>query len=145
MVENNCIIGGEGNGGVIDLRVGPIRDSLVGIGLVLQLMADSGKSVGQLASQIDSYYMSKDKFGADESQAKQILDQTKLLFAGVKLDDRDGYRFDFEDGWVHLRTSNTEPVMRLNLEANDPSAEEAKKKEVLKIIGESDLSMTIES
>lgn len=124
MVENNCIIGGEGNGGVIDLRVGPIRDSLVGIGFVLQLMADSGKTVRQLAGEINSYYMSKDKFGADKSQAKQILDQTKLLFTNAKLDNRDGYRFDFEDGWVHLRTSNTEPVMRIIVEAESQAKAE---------------------
>jgi len=119
MLKNNCIIGGEGNGGVIDLRVGPIRDSLVGIALVLQFMAESGKTIGQLAREIRGYYMIKDKFVADESQAQQILNLAKKLFADAKLDTTDGCRFDFDDGWLHLRTSNTEPVMRVIVEAKD--------------------------
>jgi len=122
MLEHNCIIGGEGNGGVIDLRVGPIRDSLVGIALILQLMAETGKSVGQLAGEIGGYYMSKDKFVADESQVRKLLNSAKKTFAGAKLDTTDGCRFDFEDGWLHLRASNTEPVMRIIVEAKDRCA-----------------------
>jgi phosphomannomutase len=117
MLEHNCIIGGEGNGGVIDLRVGPIRDSLVGIALILQLMAETGKTVSELVSEIGSYYMSKDKFVADESQARKILDLAKKTFTDAKLDATDGCRLDFDDGWLHLRASNTEPVMRLIVEA----------------------------
>ena len=119
MLEHNCIIGGEGNGGVIDLRVGPIRDSLVGIALVLQLMAETGKTVSQLVSEIGGYYMSKDKFVADKLQAQQILNSAKETFGAAKLDTTDGCRFDFDDGWLHLRASNTEPVMRLIVEAKD--------------------------
>ena len=124
MLENNCIIGGEGNGGVIDLRVSPVRDSLVGIVLVLQLMAETGKSVSELVSEIGGYYMSKDKFAAEKSQARQILDLAKEAFTDAKLDTADGCRFDFDDGWLHLRTSNTEPVMRIIVEAKDqPTAQ----------------------
>jgi len=119
MLEHDCIIGGEGNGGVIDLRVGPVRDSLVGIALVLQLMAETGKTIGQLVGEIGGYYMSKDKFAADKSQARRILDSAKKTFTDAKLDTSDGCRFDFDDGWLHLRTSNTEPVMRVIVEARD--------------------------
>lgn len=119
MLEHECIIGGEGNGGVIDLRVGPIRDSLVGIVLVLQLMAETGKTVSLLAEEVGGYYMSKEKFAANKEQAKQILDSAKKVFTEARLNTVDGCRFDFEDGWVHLRTSNTEPVMRLIVEAKD--------------------------
>jgi phosphomannomutase len=119
MLEHNCIIGGEGNGGVIDLRVSPIRDSLVGIALVLQLMTETGETISQLVSEIGGYYMSKDKFAADQSQAKQILDSAKKVFADAKLDTTDGCRFDFHDGWLHLRASNTEPVMRIIVEAKN--------------------------
>ena len=119
MLEHNCIIGGEGNGGVIDLRAGPIRDSLVGIALVLQLMAETGKTVSELVSEIGGYYMSKEKFVADKSQGQQILDLAKKTFPDAKLDTTDGCRFDFDDGWLHLRASNTEPVMRLIVEAKD--------------------------
>jgi phosphomannomutase len=119
MLEHNCVIGGEGNGGVIDLRVGPIRDSLVGIGFVLGLMAKTGKTVSQLVDEIGGYYMSKDKFVADKLQARQILDSAKKTFTDAKLDETDGCRFDFDDGWLHLRVSNTEPVMRIIVEAKD--------------------------
>lgn len=124
MLQHNCIIGGEGNGGVIDLRVGPIRDSLVGIAFVLQLMTETGNSISQLVGQIGGYYMSKDKFAADQSQVRQILNSAKEVFADSKLDTSDGCRFDFDDGWLHLRASNTEPVMRVIVEAKDrPTAQ----------------------
>jgi phosphomannomutase len=119
MVENNCIIGGEGNGGVIDLRVGPVRDSLVAIALILQLMAESGKSVGQLTREIPSYYMLKEKIITGPKEARYVLDSAKKHFADAKLDTTDGCRFDFEDGWLHLRVSNTEPAMRIIAEAKD--------------------------
>jgi len=120
MLEHNCVIGGEGNGGVIDLRVGPIRDSLVGIALVLQLMTETGSSVSALVDDIGRYYMTKEKFPADREQAQRILDGARRRFALATLDASDGYRFDFPDGsWVHCRASNTEPVMRVIVEAKD--------------------------
>ncbi|MFQ6036192.1 MAG: phosphoglucosamine mutase [Sedimentisphaerales bacterium] len=122
MLENDCIIGGEGNGGVIDLRVSPVRDSLVGIALILQLMAETGKTISQIVSEINSFYMSKDKFAAEPSQAQQILELAKESFTGARLDTTDGCRFDFDDGWLHLRTSNTEPVIRMIVEAKDQRA-----------------------
>lgn len=122
MLEHGCVIGGEGNGGVIDLRVGPIRDSLVGIALVLQLMAETGRTVSELVGEIGGYYMSKDKFTAEPGEVEQILERARELFSGAKLDATDGCRFDFDDGWLHLRTSNTEPVMRLIVEAKDEAA-----------------------
>ena len=122
MVENNCVIGGEGNGGVIDLRVGPIRDSLVGIALVLALMTETGKTISQLVTEIGGYYVNKDKFAADRSQAKEIIELAKEVFSDAKVNTIDGCRFDFQDGWMHLRSSNTEPVMRVIVEAKDEPA-----------------------
>jgi phosphomannomutase len=119
MFEHDCIIGGEGNGGVIDLRVGPIRDSLVGIALVLQLMAETGKTVSQLVDEIGGYCMIKDKFTANKLQTQQIFSSAKEAFVDAKLDTTDGCRFDFDDGWLHLRASNTEPVIRIIVEAKD--------------------------
>lgn len=119
MLQNKCIIGGEGNGGVIDLRVGPIRDSLVAIALVLELMAETGKRVSELVNEIVPYYMTKDKFSAEKKEFEKIIQKAKGAFATAKIDTTDGCRFDFGDGWVHLRTSNTEPVVRLILEAKD--------------------------
>jgi phosphomannomutase len=119
MMENDCLIGGEGNGGVIDLRVGPIRDSLVAMALVLQLMAETGRRVSELVQEIGGYYMHKEKFTADAAQAGRIIDLAKAEFAQASVNTSDGCRFDFEDGWLHLRTSNTEPVMRAIVEADD--------------------------
>jgi phosphomannomutase len=119
MIEHDCIIGGEGNGGVIDLRVGPIRDSLVGIGLVLQLMAETGKSISQSVQEIGGYFMHKDKFVADAQQARQIQELALARFDEASVNVADGLRLDFPDGWIHLRTSNTEPVMRVIVEAKD--------------------------
>jgi len=119
MIKNDCIIGGEGNGGVIDLRVGPVRDSLVGMALVLGLMADTGQSVGALADEIGDYYMDKAKFEANKEEAKLIIDKAKETFADAKVDTTDGARFDFADGWVHIRSSNTEPVMRVIVETKN--------------------------
>jgi phosphomannomutase len=122
MIEHHCIIGGEGNGGVIDLRVGPIRDSLVGIALVLQLMAETGKSISQLAQEIGGYFMYKDKFTADSQQARQIQELATARFNDAVINVADGLRLDFPDGWIHLRMSNTEPVMRMIVEAKDEPA-----------------------
>jgi len=133
MLEHDCIIGGEGNGGVIDLRVGPVRDSLVGIVLVLQLMAETGKTIGQLVGEIGGYYISKGTFVADKLQGQQILNSVKKTFADAKLNTTDGCRFDFDDGWLHLRTSNTEPVMRIIVEAKDRLTAEKYVDVVLKI------------
>ena len=133
MFEHNCIIGGEGNGGVIDLRIGPVRDSLVGIALVLQLMAETEKTLSELVSEIGSYYMSKEKFVANQLQMQQILDLVKGSFADAKVDATDGLRLDFSDGWLHLRSSNTEPVMRLIVEAKDKESARKYIDAVLKI------------
>lgn len=122
MLENDCVIGGEGNGGVIDLRVGPIRDSLVAMALVLQLMAQTGKSIGQLVQEIGGYSMHKEKFPADAAQADRIIEETRKNFPEARVDMADGCRLDFNDGWIHLRTSNTEPVMRVIVEAKDEAA-----------------------
>jgi phosphomannomutase len=119
MLDHKCIIGGEGNGGVIDLRVGPVRDSLVGISLILQLMAETGKSISRLVQEIGGYSMHKDKFAANSEQAARITKLATEKFAGAALNTSDGCRFDFPDGWIHLRTSNTEPVMRMIVEARD--------------------------
>jgi phosphomannomutase len=133
MKENNCVIGGEGNGGVIDLRVGPIRNSLVAMAMVLELMARTGKTVSQLIADIPLYCMIKDKFNADKTQAQKLLKEVSTLFPDAKINDIDGVRFDFDDGWLHLRTSNTEPIMRAIVEANTEEKAKAYLQKVLEV------------
>jgi len=82
-------------------------------------MTETGKTVSQLREEIGGYYMVKDKFPADESEAAQILKAAQRSFVNARLDTTDGCRFDFDDGWLHLRASNTEPVMRIIVEAKD--------------------------
>lgn len=118
MVANGCIIGGEGNGGVIDLRVGPVRDSLVAMALVLDLMAEQDKSIDEIVADIPTFIMQKEKFKVDKDKIAVVLEKAKEVFAGATIDTRDGYRFDFDDGWIHLRGSNTEPIMRIIAEGD---------------------------
>jgi phosphomannomutase len=127
MIKQNAIIGGEGNGGIIDLRVGPIRDSLVGISLILQLCAETNKRISQLVAEIPAYEMKKQKFTADKKQAEKIFTQAKKAFKKAEINESDGCRFDFEEGWMHLRTSNTEPVIRLISEFKKDAGDEAEK------------------
>jgi phosphomannomutase len=134
MIKNNCVIGGEGNGGVIDLRIGPIRDSLVAMAFILQLCAETGKKVSQLVDAIPAYQMTKQKFDADKKQADKIITQAKKSFKKAKIDESDGCRFDFEDGWIHLRSSNTEPVMRMIAEFKEGAKSEKNLDKVTAII-----------
>ncbi|MCK5119624.1 MAG: phosphoglucosamine mutase, partial [Candidatus Latescibacteria bacterium] len=100
IVEVGAPIGGEGNGGVIDLRVGPVRDSLVAMALILQLMTDTGKSLSALVAEIGGYYVHKSKINADKAQADAIIEKAKQIFKNAKINTADGCRFDFDDGWL---------------------------------------------
>ena len=123
MIKNNAVIGGEGNGGVIDLRMVPGRDSLVGMAYVLQLMATSGKTLSQLVNEIPRYQIVKTKFTCAREDANRAVEAVKAHFATEKVDTQDGVRVDWKQSWVHARPSNTEPIMRIIAEA--PTREEA--------------------
>lgn len=112
-------IGGEGNGGVIDPRVVYVRDSLISMALVLQLMADKGRPLSQIVDEIPRYAIVKEKFEADRPRISRILAAVKDRFGDQRINDLDGVRIDWPAGWVHVRGSNTEPVMRLIAEATD--------------------------
>ena len=118
MMKNGCIIGGEGNGGVIDLRVGPVRDSLVAMALVLDLLGSQQCRLSGAVADIPAFLMKKDKLRVDRDKISVVLAEAKEVFSDARVDVRDGCRFDFEDGWIHLRGSNTEPIMRLIVEAD---------------------------
>ena len=121
MAQHHCVIGGEGNGGVIDPRVVNVRDSFSGISFVLQLMAATGKTVSQLLQEIPRYYMLKSKFACQPQRARKILAAVGQAFSDQQLDRSDGLRIDWPQGWVHIRISNTEPIMRVFAEAADKS------------------------
>ena len=134
MLANEAVIGGEGNGGVIDPRIVPGRDSLVGMAYVLQLMAATGKSVSQLVAELPRYQIVKTKFECRREDAERAVAALVKHFSSEKLDTQDGIRIDWADAWVHARPSNTEPIMRVIAEAPDQAAAEARISQVQEVI-----------
>jgi phosphomannomutase len=128
MLKEGCIFGGEGNGGVIDPRVVPVRDSLVGIALALGHLAQTGKKLSRIVAELPRYEMVKTKFPCPAGVAPRVAAAVREHFAGrqdVRFDDRDGLRIDLPVGWVQVRASNTEPIMRIFSEAADRPAAQA--------------------
>jgi phosphomannomutase len=121
MRQLGAIVGGEGNGGVIDPRVHYGRDSLVGIALILELMAKTGRKLSDLVAGLPVYVIRKTKVDLDRAKTRELLarlgDEAEGEGAGMNTED--GLRLDWEDCWVHVRPSNTEPVVRVIAEAAD--------------------------
>lgn len=118
MKETGAVIGGEGNGGVIYPEAHYGRDALVGVALFLTLLAHSGKKVSELKAGYPPYEIAKNKVElTPEIDVDAILEKMKERYAGEKITDIDGVKIDFADSWVHLRKSNTEPIIRIYAEA----------------------------
>ncbi len=124
MKETKAVIGGEGNGGIIYPELHYGRDSLVGIALFLSLLAEDKIAVSELRKTYTSYYMSKKKIElTPQLDVDAILKAMEAKYAGEQLNTIDGVKIDFAESWVHLRKSNTEPIIRIYTEAK--SQEEA--------------------
>ena len=123
MKENESVIGGEGNGGVIlpDLHYG--RDGILAIAITLQHLAKRETSVSALVAETPAYHIDKRKFDLAGKSLSEIYARLEKAFAGAAVDRRDGLRFAWDRSWVHARPSNTEPVVRVIAEA--PTKEEA--------------------
>lgn len=136
MKRTNAVIGGEGNGGVIYPELHYGRDALVGVALFLTLLAKSGKKVSELKKTYPQYCIAKNKIElTPEIDVDALLEAMKEKYASENVTDIDGVKIDFADSWVHLRKSNTEPIIRIYSEAS--TMEEADKlaedvKEVIK-------------
>lgn len=119
MRDHDATIGGEGNGGVIDRRVSQVRDSIVGMAMVLELLATRKQALGAIVGEVPAYAMVKDKADIAGISADDAAEKVAAAFAddARAIDRQDGVRVDFEDRWVHVRASNTEPIMRLIAEA----------------------------
>jgi phosphomannomutase len=118
MKEVNAVIGGEGNGGVIVPELHYGRDALIGIGLFLTHLAKTGMSVKALRGTYPNYFISKNKIELNDGvNVKHIFEQIKLKYAAQPINTEDGLRIDFDNNWVHLRTSNTEPIIRIYSES----------------------------
>lgn len=118
MKEVGAVIGGEGNGGVIYPAAHYGRDALVGVALFLSLLAKSGKKVSALKAGYPPYQIAKNKMElTPEINIDTVLAKLKDTYAGERITDIDGVKIDFKDSWVHLRKSNTEPIIRIYAEA----------------------------
>ena len=123
MQAAGAVIGGEGNGGVIlpDLHYG--RDALVGVALVLQHLAETGKRLSEIRADLPAYHIAKHKLPlTDGMDADALLAALASRYAGGRVSTEDGVKVDLDEGWVHVRTSNTEPILRVYTEAATPEA-----------------------
>ncbi len=130
MKEVEAVIGGEGNGGVIVPELHYGRDALIGIALFLTHLAKSGKTVKGLRSGYPSYFISKNKIELSEDvNVSKIFEEIRDKYKKYPINNEDGLRIDFENDWVHLRTSNTEPIIRIYAEsANETTANNVAKR-----------------
>lgn len=119
MKKVNAVIGGEGNGGIIvpDFHYG--RDALIGIALFLTHLANSGKSIKKLRSKYPDYVISKNKIALDkDTDVPELLEKIRNKYKNHPVNTEDGLKIEFENDWVHLRASNTEPILRIYSESN---------------------------
>lgn len=135
MKSVNAVIGGEGNGGIIYPTSHYGRDALVGIGLFLTHLAKFGKSISMLRATYPNYYISKNKIElTPEINVDKILEEIKEKYKKHPINDIDGVKIEFEKEWVHLRKSNTEPIIRIYSESDsEATAEHLAKKIMLDI------------
>lgn len=125
MKETGAVIGGEGSGGIIMPAVHAGRDSLVGIVLVLHALATHGGRASEYRASLPRYEIRKSRYSIEGRDPAAVLARAVECFAGERIDTRDGVRIDFPDGWVHLRASNTEPIMRIIGEARSAAEADA--------------------
>jgi phosphomannomutase len=112
-----AVIGGEGNGGVIDPRVGGVRDPFIGMGLILNLLAETGLKLSELAGQLPAYTILKAKYGVERDRLPGLFTALETRWPNATANRLDGLRLDWADRWVHVRPSNTEPIVRVIAEA----------------------------
>lgn len=135
MKSTNAVIGGEGNGGIIYPASHYGRDALVGIALFLTHLANERKTVSELRATYPEYYIAKQKIElTPDIDVDAILEKVKIRFADQEITDIDGVKIDFPDQWVHLRKSNTEPIIRIYSEASSMAKAELVGAEVIEII-----------
>ena len=112
-----AVIGGEGNGGVIDPRVGWVRDPFIGMGLILAELAETGQTLSQALAELPQYSMVKIKVEVAADALATALQKIEAEFAGARVDRADGLRLEWDDAWLQVRASNTEPVVRIIAES----------------------------
>lgn len=135
MKEVGAVIGGEGNGGVIYPESHYGRDALVGIALFLSSLAHKGCKVSELRASFPDYFIAKNRIDlTSETDVDAILVKVKEMYADEKVNDIDGVKIDFPDKWVHLRKSNTEPIIRVYSEAATMEEADALGKKIMEVV-----------
>ncbi len=135
MYETNAVIGGEGNGGVIYPAAHSGRDALVGIALILTYLAKKGMTTSQLRATYPQYQIAKNRIDlTPDTDVDAILVKVKELYKDQEVNDIDGVKIDFPDKWVHLRKSNTEPIIRVYSEASTMEAADKLGKEIMDVV-----------
>ena len=135
MKETHAVIGGEGNGGVIYPESHYGRDALVGIALFLSHLAHEGKKVSELRATYPNYFIAKNRIDlTPETDVDAILTKVKELYKDEEINDIDGVKIDFPDKWVHLRKSNTEPIIRVYSEASTMEEADELGKRIMDIV-----------
>ena len=135
MKATNAVIGGEGNGGVIYPESHYGRDALVGIALFLSHLAHEGKRVTELRATYPEYFIAKNRIDlTPETDVDAILLKVKEMYKNEEINDIDGVKIDFADKWVHLRKSNTEPIIRVYSEASTMEAADELGKQIMDIV-----------
>lgn len=135
MKEVSAVIGGEGNGGVIYPECHYGRDALVGIALFLSHLAHEGKKVSALRATYPSYFIAKNRIDlTPDIDVDEVLRKVKDMYRNEKINDIDGVKIDFPDKWVHLRKSNTEPIIRVYSEAATEAAANAIGEDVMRVV-----------
>ena len=135
MKEVGAVIGGEGNGGVIYPESHYGRDALVGIALFLSSLAHKGCKVSELRATFPEYFIAKNRIDLTPStDVDAILVKVKEMYSNEQVNDIDGVKIDFPDKWVHLRKSNTEPIIRVYSEASTIEAADALGKQIMQVV-----------
>ncbi len=126
MVKEKAFFGGEGNGGVIDPKISSFgRDSMSGIAHILNMLAKDNRKIDQVMDSLPKLYMDKTSFSSSGWEIRNLFEKFKESFSPKTVDERDGLRMEFSSSWVHVRSSNTEPIIRVIAEAK--SSDDLKK------------------
>ena len=135
MKEVHAVIGGEGNGGVIYPAIHNGRDALVGIALFLSHLAHEGKKVSELRASYPNYFIAKNRIDlTPDIDVDAVLRKVKEMYKDEEINDIDGVKIDFPDKWVHLRKSNTEPIIRVYSEASTMEAADEIGKKIMDVV-----------
>ena len=137
MKEVQASIGGEGNGGVIFPQLHYGRDALVGVALFLTMLAKKKIKISELRATYPDYYISKNKLELKTGiKVQDLFDKIKWHYQNQPILDIDGVKVEFPDGWVHIRSSNTEPILRIYAECTSPKKAQQYADEAIKLLTE---------